>query len=244
MIHKDHLRKKNLKSKYDVILFSTCGGDDSEVTVRKGSDIVNGLDPMQLGPLAYVKSEEFKSLGTPDSCTDITGGMGIDGVENLQKFAEQGGLLIVLHNSVRVPVDYGMVRGISLLNSRSNFYHPGSLLKGDVVNEMHPITYGYDKEPTIYRLHAGPLLSIPKEMEKFVVVRYAKEGDVCLSGLVKSQEEIKGKAAIVDVPVGKGHIVLFTFNPFWRDTSHGNYMFVINSILNYNDFGEILGSDF
>jgi hypothetical protein len=60
-------------------------------------------------------------------------------------------------------------------------------------------------------------------------------GDVCLSGIVKSQGEIKGKAAVVDVPVGKGHIVLFTFNPFWRDLSHGNYMFVFNAILNYND---------
>ena len=30
-------------------------------------------------------------------------------------------------------------------------------------------------------------------------------------------------------------VVLFTFNPFWRDTSHGIYMFVMNYILNYND---------
>ena len=68
-----------------------------------------------------------------------------------------------------------------------------------------------------------------------MILRYAKEGEVCLSGIVKSEKEIKSKAAIVDVPVGKGHIILFTFNPFWRYTSHGSYMFVFNSILNYND---------
>ena len=72
-------------------------------------------------------------------------------------------------------------------------------------------------------------------MEKYIVVRYAKEGNVCLSGLVKSQDEIKGKAAIAAVPVGKGQIVLFTFNPFWRDMSRGQYAFVFNAIMNYND---------
>jgi len=43
------------------------------------------------------------------------------------------------------------------------------------------------------------------------------------------------KAAIIDVPSGQGHILLFTFNPFWRDTNHNAYMFVFNSILNFND---------
>jgi len=228
MTHKDHLRKGNLKDKYDVIVLSNCRG-------ASGADIVNGLDPEFRGPLAFVKSKEFKHLGTPDSCEDITGGMGIEGVNNLQKFVEDGGLLIALHNPVRVPVDYGMVRGISLFNPSGSFYNPGSLLKGEIINSKHPIGYGYDEDVSIYRRHSGPLLSISPEKEKFVVARYASEGEVCLSGIVKSQAEIKGKAAIADVPVGKGHIVLFTFNPFWRDLSHGCYMFVFNAILNYND---------
>jgi hypothetical protein len=229
MIHKDHLKKGNLKEKYDVIIFSHCRGS-------KGADIVNGLDPEQRGSLAFVKTQEFKHLGLPDSCKDITGGMGLEGVSNLQKFVEDGGLLIALHNPVRLAVDYGLVRGIDTVRTSSQFYNPGSLLQGEVVNEKHPISYGYDKKMPVYRSQSGPLLRIDKEKEKYVVLRYAKEGKTCLSGIVKSQVEIKGKAAVVDVPVGKGHIVLFTFNPFWRDLSHGNYMFVFNAILNYNDF--------
>lgn len=228
MIHKTHLRKGNLKEKYDVIVFSNCRG-------RKGADVVNGIDLEHRGPLAFVKSKEFKHLGTPDSCGDITGGMGIEGVLNLQKFVKDGGLLLMLQNPVRVAVDYGLVRDINIFNTSSKFYNPGSLLKAEVVNDKHPIVYGYDKEMPLYRNHAGPLLSISKEKEKLVVLRYIKEGDVCLSGIVKNDKEIKGKAAIIDVPVGKGHIVMFTFNPFWRDLSHGCYMFVFNAILNYND---------
>lgn len=227
-IHKDHLRKGNLKDKYDVIVFSNCGG-------RSGADIVNGLDPAHRGSLAYVRSDKFKHIGTPDSCEDITGGMGIDGVGNLQKFVEEGGLLIALNNPVKVAIDYGLVRGIRIFNPGPGFHNPGSLLQGEIVSSKHPIAYGYEKEPVLYRRRTGSLLNIPEEMEKYVVVRYAKEGEVCLSGLVKGEKDIKGKAAIVDVPVGKGHIVLFTFNPFWRNMSQGNYMFVFNSILNYND---------
>ena len=141
-----------------------------------------------------------------------------------------------MHNPVRLAVDYGQVRGIDVFRTSTQFYNPGSLLRGEVVNKNHPITYGYDKEMTIFRSQSGPLLRISRDKEKHVVLRYAKEGELCQSGIVKSDKEIKGKAAVVDVPVGKGHIVLFTFNPFWRDLNHGKYMFVYNAILNYNDF--------
>ncbi len=229
-INKDHLRKGNLKQLYDVIVFSNCRG-------RKGADIVNEIDPESRGSLAFVKSKEFKHLGTPDSSPDITGGMGLEGVANLQKFVEQGGLLIALHNPSRVAVDYGLVRGVDIFNTSSAFYNPGSLLKAEVVNAKHPICYGYGKEIAVFRNQSGPLLTLSQEKEKYVVLRYAKEGEVCLSGIIKGDNEIKGKAAIVDMPVGKGHIVMFTFNPFWRDLSHGAYMFVFNAILNFNDLG-------
>ncbi len=230
MIDKDHLREGNLANEYDVIILSTSRGGS-------GADIVKGIDPEHRGPLAFVRSDQFKHLGVPDSSEDITGGMGIDGVSNLQKFVEAGGVLIALHNMVRLPIDFGMVRDVGIYDASSELYNPGSLFKGDVVNEKHPIVYGYGKNPTIYRSQSGPLLTIDERKEGNVVLRFADEDDICLSGIIKSEGELKGKAAIVDLPVGKGHIVLFTFNPFWRDLSHGAYQYVFNTILNYNDLG-------
>jgi hypothetical protein len=227
-INKDHLRQPGLESRYDVIVLSNCRGGT-------GADIVNGVDPEKWGPLSFVKSAEFKHLGTPDSAQDITGGMGIAGVANLQKFVVAGGLLVALQNPIRIAVDYGLVRGIRYYNPSKTFFNPGSILKGEIANEKHPIAYGYDKEVAMIRRHAGPLLNVPEELEKHVVARYAKEGKVCLSGIVMGQKELNGKAAIVDMPVGRGHVVLFTFNPFWRDTSHGAYAYVFNAIMNYND---------
>ena len=227
-IDKDDLKEGNLADRYDVILLSNARG-------RKGADIVNGLDPEKWGPLAFVKSDEFKHLGTPDSSKDITGGMGIEGVLHLEEFVKAGGVLLALQNPVRIALDYGLVRGIGYFEPSKAFHNPGSLIKSEIVNEKHPIAYGYDKEVVILRRHAGPLLDIPEKLEKHVVARYAEEGDICVSGMVANEKELKGKAAIVDMPLGKGHIILFTFNPFWRDTTHNLYAYVFNALMNYND---------
>jgi len=226
-INKDHLRRGNLREEFDAIVFSNSRG-------RIGADIVFGVDPKGRESLAFIRSDEFKHLGTPDSSPDITGGMGLEGVLELKHFVEQGGLLVLLQNSVRVAVDFGFVRGLSYFSPSSKFHNPGSLLKTEVVNARHPIAYGYEKEPAVLRRHGGPLLSVPDEMEKYVILRYAKEGKVCLSGIVKNEKEISGKAAIMDIPLGSGHVVLFTFNPFWRDTNHGDYAFVFNALMNHD----------
>lgn len=227
-IDKDDVKTGHLKNKYDVIVFSNCRG-------RSGSDIVNGIDPAHRGPLAFVKSEEFKHLGTPAASEDITGGMGIEGVVNLRDFVKNGGLMITLQNPVRIFIDFGLVRGLRIAGQSPGFANPGSILKGEVANSQHPAVYGYGKEPSLYRRHSGPLISLSEELEDFVVVKYASEGKICLSGMVQNEKDLQGKAAIIDMPLGKGHIMMFTFNPFWRDTNHGNYMFVFNSIMNFND---------
>ena len=40
---------------------------------------------------------------------------------------------------------------------------------------------------------------------------------------------------VVDVPVGKGHVVLFSNNPVWRGETRGSYFLVFNAILNHNN---------
>jgi len=42
---------------------------------------------------------------------------------------------------------------------------------------------------------------------------------------------------VVDVPHGKGHVVLFANNPMWRAETSGSYFLVFNAILNYDHLG-------
>jgi hypothetical protein len=39
---------------------------------------------------------------------------------------------------------------------------------------------------------------------------------------------------VVDVPLDKGHIVLFSNNPIWRGETLGSYPLVFNAILNFD----------
>ena len=39
---------------------------------------------------------------------------------------------------------------------------------------------------------------------------------------------------VVDVPVGKGHVVLFAANPIYRGETIGGYAMVFNTILNFD----------
>jgi hypothetical protein len=38
----------------------------------------------------------------------------------------------------------------------------------------------------------------------------------------------------VDVPLEKGHVVLFSNNPFWRGETRGSEFLVFNAILNWD----------
>lgn len=47
-------------------------------------------------------------------------------------------------------------------------------------------------------------------------------------------DALDGKPAIIDMPVGKGRVVLFNFNPLHRYLNHSDFRFVYNALLNWN----------
>jgi hypothetical protein len=56
-----------------------------------------------------------------------------------------------------------------------------------------------------------------------------------VSGMVRGEDEIIGEGAIFDVPVGRGRVVAFTFNPLHRYLNHHEFPMVWNAIANWND---------
>jgi hypothetical protein len=75
---------------------------------------------------------------------------------------------------------------------------------------------------------------IPPEFRPRVVLRYADEKDLFVSGLLDAGSEIAKHPAVVDVPVDRGHVVLFSNNPIWRGETFGSYFLVYNTILNFD----------
>jgi hypothetical protein len=75
---------------------------------------------------------------------------------------------------------------------------------------------------------------IPPTNRARVIFRYADKKDLLISGLVESGDEIAQHPAVVDVPTGKGHVVLFSINPVYRGETRGTYSMVLNTILNFD----------
>ena len=76
---------------------------------------------------------------------------------------------------------------------------------------------------------------IPPAQRPRVVLRYADSRELFVSGLLDGGDEIAQRAAIIDVPSGNGHVILFSTNPFWRGQTKGSYFLVFNAILNWDN---------
>lgn len=75
---------------------------------------------------------------------------------------------------------------------------------------------------------------IPETLLPRAVVRFGDAKDLLVSGLLDHGGELAQRAAVVDAPLGKGHILLFAINPIWRGSTIGSHPLVWNAILGYD----------
>jgi hypothetical protein len=69
---------------------------------------------------------------------------------------------------------------------------------------------------------------------KVIVRFYPRTDSLLLSGLLAGGGELAGKAAVIDAPVGRGHVVLFSIRPLWRWESQGTFAMVLNAMANWD----------
>jgi hypothetical protein len=83
---------------------------------------------------------------------------------------------------------------------------------------------------------AGQSAGTGRQSQPRVVIRFAPEpGQLLLSGTLVNGQHLANRAAVVDAPLGDGHVVLFAIRPFWRWQTHGTYTLGFNAIMNWND---------
>jgi hypothetical protein len=73
----------------------------------------------------------------------------------------------------------------------------------------------------------------PTEMTPRVVMKFSPANELLISGMLAGGQELAGRPVVVDVPVGKGHVVLFANNPMWRQQTQGSWFLVFNAAMNY-----------
>jgi hypothetical protein len=252
-------------------------------------NVVRGLPKFseKEAPIPWKQSAITPNFGrSPDQTEDIRGGMGITGVANIQRFVENGGLFITIADNASIPIDYGIVSGVTV-QAADKMQARGSILNAVFADRKSPIAYGYDERLAVY-FNQSPILQVaafnigggqqattgrptgrgsetdpdivqgrrpdslippnppdpnagvnipPVESRPRIVLRFAPEKELLVSGMLASGSELAGKAAIVDVPVGRGHVVMFANNPMWRHETHGSFSLLFNAILNFDSLG-------
>jgi hypothetical protein len=243
-ISDQQLRKPNALDRFDVVVFPHVSGSVPT--------IVNGR-PM-IGPaIPWKKTAAYPNLGKWDETDDIRPGMGYEGLASLRRFLEKGGVLITTGNSSQLPIAMGFNTSVSV-STTSQLNARGGIYRAQPVSTASPILYGYEKgsfpiyfnqapvmsvtprDTTAENLGIDPAIVAEREGQRAkVILRFHPTADSLLvSGLLVGGQELAGRAAVVDAPVGKGHVILFGIRPLWRWESQGSFAMAINAIANWN----------
>lgn len=254
-INKDDLKEGGLRKKFDVILIPRATGT--------ASDFINEIDK-KFGPMPYTSTTAFPSHGFPDSTSDMTGGPGYAGMEQLRQFAETGGVIISLDNSSLILATAGVMQSLLPFDA-AGLFHPGSVVNVKVRKTDNPVVYGFPEVFPIFRGNA-PLLQAGKFNRDMMLLQYGtkplkdeekytgqimgmpakkeppadaagtpkKEAPYVLSGMVRNEQTIIGHGAIFNVPVGTGRVIAFTFDPLHRYLNLHDAPLVWNALINWD----------
>ncbi len=168
---------------------------------------------------------------------ELTGGLGPEGVKNLRDFVETGGTLIFLNRSSNFAIEQFKLplRNVVAGLPRTDFYVPGSILRIKL-DTSHPLAKGMPEETIawaedspVFEVTNDPNSSVPAA-NVLIVASYPLDTDPLLSGWLLGGDLIKGKAALVEVTMGKGRVILFGFRPQYRAQSLATYPLLFNAL--------------
>jgi len=251
LLTKEGLKKGNLREQFDVIVAPA-------FQVGSLASLIGGYDP-KWSPLPYNKSEQTPSHGLIASSDDITGGFGFDGMQAIKSFIQTGGTFIGLQGGGIVAASSGITHDVRTTQS-GGLNSPGSILTTKILSDS-PLTWGYDKWSHVFRGNGAmfqvsnsnrdkvlmqfgtkivPALSKEEKQQKALNVKPTEKKDkkpkLVLSGAVLSGKKIiDGAPALLLEKVGKGNVVLFSWNPMHRHINHHDHAFFYNALLNWND---------
>jgi hypothetical protein len=124
---------------------------------------------------------------------------------------------------------------------------PGSHLRVSFARPEHPLAYGYAPRTWVFRQNFA-LYSVPRRWLRMAYCTVCLDGPIdrrsivlewgdregaplVVSGQAWGEENLIGRAAIMDTPSGKGHVI--TFNSLHRDLNRGDQRLLWNAIINW-----------
>jgi len=143
------LKEGNLRGKYDVIVFPHAGSGTGLIT--------NGVQGA--APIPYKQSADTPNLGIEDSTDDMRGNIGIEGLMELYKFVQQGGVLITEGGTSTIFPEYNLTPGVNL-EQPEGLYARGSVLKTILNDKTSPVLYGFDQNALAVYFNQAPVMRV------------------------------------------------------------------------------------
>jgi hypothetical protein len=157
---------------------------------------------------------------------EYVGGLGSEGVFALRAFVESGGTLLALDSATGFAIEQLAlpVRNALAGLAPADFYCPGSLLAA-TADAAFPLAHGLLRRTPVWFEGSAAF-----EAEKGTALLRYEDDDPLLSGWLLGGARLKGRAALVDVPLGRGRVVLFGFRPQYRAQSRVTYPALLNAL--------------
>jgi hypothetical protein len=221
-LHNQEMREGTYRGRVDVLLFP----DVEKSILEKGK------------PESESARRFFAPLPPP-----YTGGIQSDDdaaapVKNggpvLKQWIEEGGTAVALDSSGRFLIELLGLPVTDVLQGvgEERFHAPGSMLRG-LVDTAHPLGWGLRPEEALYFADSPAYDTRPPDPRfgRRVVVRYPEdEKDLLVSGYVKGGERLERRAAVVELTVGKGRVILIGFRAQHRAQTHRTFKLLWNAL--------------
>jgi hypothetical protein len=160
---------------------------------------------------------------------ELTGGLGDNGGTALRRFVEDGGTLVALDRSVDWVIEQLRLPVRNLLADLEDVEYaaPGSLVRLETDRDV-PMAA---RMPSVAAalLQGGAAFEMAQDSRVRVVARYAEE-DILLSGCLQGGEHLAGRPAVIEIPLGKGRVVLFGVRPQYRGQSLSTLPLLFDSL--------------
>jgi hypothetical protein len=101
------------------------------------------------------------------------------------------------------------------------------------VDPDEPVAFGMPWEAAAWFASSRAFEPMAWTRATGVPARYATDADrIRVAGYIRGPEHLSGKAACLDIPLGRGNVVLFGFKPQNRAQTEATFKFLFNALLN------------
>jgi hypothetical protein len=163
---------------------------------------------------------------------EYRGGIGDEGLQALKAFVAEGGTLVTLGSGCDLAIQKWPipVRNLKRGLTRDQHYAPGTIVRIQVDTATQlgygvpAETYGFYNNSPFFELTDGFL-----SQQAFAIARYPNT-DIVASGWLRGEELMAGHAAVVQVEMNPGRIVLFGLRPQHRAQTQATFPMLFNAL--------------